>query len=223
MVTTLRTGRIAAAAITAPALALGIGSIAMANGSGGQIDFDELVFDGVLTSLSPDHYLGQGVFFGETPYIVDLTIGQPGQLGEFVIGGGTLDNALVLSSGIDQFFMDIYFVVPGTLAPATTDWFSVVAFDTDLGTQLGAIEAYDIDGTLIGFDDAVTDLSFMATLSLAIEGIHRIRLITDADGAFFDSLAFGKLVSASPGDIPAPASIVALALGGLLSRRRRRA
>jgi len=214
--------RIAASAIGTALLAV-MGTATAHAGSDGLITFDEIQFDGVLTTIAADHYLNQGVLFGDTPHLVDITLGQPDQIPQFVAGGGSLNNVLVLANSINQTFIDLFFVAPGTTAPAVTSWFSVLAFDTDIGTQLGAIEAYDIDGNLLGFADAVTDESFVGTLSLEFEGIHRIRLITDADGNMFDNIAFGALQAVSPGDIPAPGVLALMAIAGLAGRRRRRA
>ncbi|MBX3381323.1 MAG: PEP-CTERM sorting domain-containing protein [Phycisphaeraceae bacterium] len=97
--------------------------------------------------------------------------------------------------------------------------FSVLMNDTERGTLLGSVRAFDAKGNQIGL---VTDFTgpyntswfYQSTLALNIGGIRRIELMSDADGAVFDNITFTR--------IPAPSAASILGLGLLGAARRRR-
>jgi len=97
--------------------------------------------------------------------------------------------------------------------------FSVLMNDTERGSLLGSVRAFDASGNQIGF---VTDMTgayntswfYQSTLSLNIGGIRRVELKSDADGAIFDNVTFTR--------VPAPSAASLLGLGLLGAARRRR-
>lgn len=97
--------------------------------------------------------------------------------------------------------------------------FSVLMNDTERGTTLGTVRAYDAGGKLI---DYVTDTTgnyntswfYQNTLRIQAGGIRSVVLMSDADGAVFDNITFTR--------IPAPGAASLLGLGLLGAARRRR-
>jgi len=197
---------------TAAAVVLATGSA-----SAGFIDFDEVVFPGVLTTIDANHYASMGVVFHEDPHLVNMAIGSPGLLSTYVAGGGTLNNAIVLSTSINQTFLDISFFMPGTGQAAFTDSFSALFFDAEVGTELGYMEAYGLNGELLASVSMIAPPEMVDTLLIETVGIHRIRIGTDPDGNIVDNLSFGPLYA-----IPTPGVLALFGLVGLTGRRRRR-
>ncbi|MBX3390385.1 MAG: PEP-CTERM sorting domain-containing protein [Phycisphaeraceae bacterium] len=97
--------------------------------------------------------------------------------------------------------------------------FSVLMSDTERGSLLGSVRAYDANGKLI---DYVTDMTgnyntswfYQNTLRIQAGGIRSVVLMSDADGAIFDNITFTR--------IPSPGAMALLPFGLLgLARRRR--
>jgi len=97
--------------------------------------------------------------------------------------------------------------------------FSVLMNDTERGSLLGSVRAFDASGKQIGFVNDMTGAYntswfYQSTLSLSIGGIRRVELQSDADGAIFDNVTFTR--------VPAPSAASLLGLGLLGAARRRR-
>ncbi|MGH7242744.1 MAG: hypothetical protein ACREJD_04945 [Phycisphaerales bacterium] len=97
--------------------------------------------------------------------------------------------------------------------------FSVLMNDTERGTLLGRVRAYDVHGNLFAL---VTDMTgpyntpwfYQGTLQIPNGGIRFIELTSDADGAVFDNITFTRIPS------PAAAALLPVCLLGLGKRRR---
>ncbi len=167
------------------------------------IDFDALT---APTSVT-EQYAGQGVHFSTVP-VFDI--------------GGTFHNSVeVFGFGFAGY---------GTNAagmwgnPVTVTFdndvsnFSVLMADTEGGTFLGSVRAFDSGGNEVGFTSASTGgyntpFFYEQTLSLNVGGIRSVVLLTDSDGAVFDNLTFTR--------VPAPSTGALAVLGLGLVRRRR--
>jgi len=97
---------------------------------------------------------------------------------------------------------------------------SMTFADTELGSILGAMTAFDFSGHQIGFTNFVltpfTTYPGFSVLSLNMSGIHLIAFQTDGDGAVVDNLTFTT--------VPAPGALALLGLGlfGIGGLRRNR-
>ncbi|MBL8875501.1 MAG: hypothetical protein JNM86_06865 [Phycisphaerae bacterium] len=97
--------------------------------------------------------------------------------------------------------------------------FTVRFFDTDRGSLLGRVRAYNAQGLLMAH---VTDMTgnfnassfYENTLRVAVGGIRFIELTADADGAMIDSISFLR--------VPSPGALAALPVGLLALAKRRR-
>lgn len=97
--------------------------------------------------------------------------------------------------------------------------FSVVMRDTDRGTLLGRVRAFDARGNAMGhmtdFTGAFnTSWFYENTLRVDVGGIRYIELSSDADGAIVDNITFTR--------VPTPGALALLPLGMLKLARRKR-
>ncbi|MBS0187729.1 MAG: hypothetical protein JSS51_06650 [Planctomycetes bacterium] len=97
--------------------------------------------------------------------------------------------------------------------------FSVLMNDTERGTLLGSVRAYDASGHLIAMVNDMTGAYntawfYQNTLRIQAGGIRSIELSADSDGAVFDNISFTR--------VPAPgtAALLPVALLGLGRRKR---
>ena len=107
-----------------------------------------------------------------------------------------------------------------TFATLISD-FAVLMADTESGTFLGSVEAFDDQGRSVAYTQAYagtynTPWFFQQRLAIDAPGVRRIVLRTDADGAVFDNIAFTSIT------VPTPGSAGAIAAGMIISGRRRR-
>jgi hypothetical protein len=86
--------------------------------------------------------------------------------------------------------IEAFFVVPGTTTPATTDFVRILAFDSEVGSMLGYLYAYDSSNNLLDTEYRSTPASRGSYLEVEGAGIARIVIGTDSDGAEFDNLSF---------------------------------
>ena len=117
-------------------------------------------------------------------------------------GAHTPPNVGILNNEIPfNLLITATFVVPPSGMPGVTDQVEVVAFDTEVGSVLATMKAFDIDNNVI---DSVTVLApgaNRATIGVSGSGIHRVTLETDVDGASFDNFTFGEITA-----LPEPSS-----------------
>jgi len=168
------------------------------------INFENLAAPTSVTN----QYAPLGVHFSATP-VVDLKGVLHNTVEVFSYGGGAFGTrAAGLWGGPILITFD-----------SEVSNFSVLMNDTEGGTLLGSIRAFDSNGNLMGY---VTDMTgayntasyYQHTLALNISGIRSVVLMSDSDGAVFDNITFTR--------IPAPSAASLLGLGLLASGRRRR-
>ena len=178
------------------------------------INFDDFTVTGGTSFASSTRYQGIGAIFSRDIPIEHVAIAEPGNLADFVTLGGTTPNALALNTALGS-QIDLMFVLPGTFTPATTDSVQVLFFDTEIGSTLGTIQAFDINNNLIATRTMTTPASKGAVLEVNTSGITRVRFSVDADGADLDNLVFAP--------VPEPSSALMLVAGlgafGLFARR----
>ncbi len=109
----------------------------------------------------------------------------------------------------------IDFVVPGTEIPGTTDNVSVWMSDTEVGSLLGILDAYDADGLLLDHTEITTPGTREDVLNVEGEGIAYVLIRADIDGSVVDNIDIGI-------PVPEPATLSLLAVGALTLIRRRR-
>ncbi len=181
------------------------------------INFDELVPSaqpppGNAGLFPADQYFFDGILFDMSIQIQDVEASAPSFFNDFFLpGGGTGSNALALNNAwpIGDLKIAIgMFIVNETADPAVTDFVQVDAFDGNLGTSIGMLEAFDIGGALIESVSGVTDESRHARFTINAPGIASIRLTQDDDGGLFNNLTFN-----APVPIPEPGTFLLLAAG----------
>jgi len=173
------------------ALSLFFVPILMVSGTAiaGTINFDDYVFTPTVVYAAADRYQALGIIFGGEIPIANVVRLEPQNYQYFLNVGGTGPNAMCLSSstGIS---IEASFVVPGTTTPATTDFVRILAFDSEVGSMLGYVLAYDMAGSLIATSYRTTPSTRGGYLEVDGPGIASIVIATDSDGAEFDNLSF---------------------------------
>ncbi len=189
--------------LIAAALLAGCGTTA--NAGIVRINFEDLAAGTSVTS----QYAALGATFSTIPIVdangfyrnsVDVVSNQ---LGDFGANAGSLWQSVTAIS----FAEDV-------------SNFSVLIGDTEAGSLLASLWAFDAKGNQIGFVSRMTGSYntpwfYQETLSVNVGGIRRIEFRSDADGAVFDNITFAK--------IPAPGAASLLCAGLLGAARRRRA
>lgn len=168
------------------------------------INFEDLAAGSSLNS----QYAGLGVRFSMSPVVVEGTLRSSPEVISYVHGDfGTKAASLWPSPIIIAFDSDI-------------SNFSVLMNDTERGSLLGRVRAYDVQGQLMGYMDAVTGpyntvWFHQATLRIDGGGIRYIELSCDSDGAVFDNITFTR--------VPTPGAMALLPAGllGLAKRKRK--
>ncbi|MBL8887429.1 MAG: hypothetical protein JNK16_12280 [Phycisphaerales bacterium] len=168
------------------------------------INFENLAPGTALTS----QYAPLGVRFATTP-VAD--------------SGGVLRTSVEVLDFVQGGFRSNALWLAGNAITLTFDSdisdFSVVMRDTDRGSLLGRVRAFDALGNAMGH---MTDMTgafntswfYENTLRVATGGIRYIELTGDADGAIVDNITFTR--------VPAPGALALLPLGMLgLARRKR--
>jgi hypothetical protein len=111
------------------------------------------------------------------------------------------------------------FINPVTGGIMTTDSVSASFMDTEVGTILGTMRAYDNFGNLIAEATKITPASTFDTIAISVPGIASVYMTTDCDGAGIDTIRFAALNA-----IPAPGAMLLGGIGvgivGLMRRRR---
>jgi hypothetical protein len=186
---------------------------------GETIGFDDFDTGGGTAFAAANRYVSQGIVFSRTIPVEDVQAVEPAFFPTFLAQGGTPPNAMALTPVSPVGFLSINasFVVPGTATPGITDLVSVRVFDTEVGTTLGTLEAFNSSGVLIATDTATTPPSEAGTLEVAVPDIASVQFSSDSDGADFDNVSFDTPVAAA---VPAPlighGLRVVLAVAGLL-------
>lgn len=183
--------------------ALCIGPVA-ANAEIVTINFEDLAEGSKLTS----QYAGLGVHFSMSPVVVEGALRSSPEVISYVRGDfGTRAASLWPSPITIAFDSDV------------SD-FSVLMCDTERGSLLGRVRAYDVQGQLMGYMDAITgpyNTAWFDQSTLRIDGggIRYIELSCDSDGAVFDNITFTR--------VPTPGAMALLPAGllGLAKRKRK--
>jgi len=175
------------------------------------INFDDLPTGG-FTFVDSTRYQSTGVVFSrDIPIYSVAAVEADWWVQKFQAGGGTLPNVMALTSTYDsRLTIDMSFVVPGTTTPATTDFVSALFADSEVGSTIGLLEAFDINGSLIASTSPATPTSSTAILQISTPGIVRVRFTDVLDGVEIDNITFNT-------PVPLPSALVLLmsGLGGL--------
>lgn len=172
----------------------------------------------VASQLS-DQYLSSGVRFGSGSAfvaVVNLTSSGPNHAISNPNGiGGVSEGTLSYGTPIEMSFFDVF-----TGDAGVTDAVSIRG-DQIAIAGTATLTAFGLDGSLLGSVTA-NDVNGGLTLSLALAGIHRVRLSETSATIAFDNLFFNTPVG--PVRVPEPSSALLLGMGvlGLLAARRRR-
>ena len=109
-------------------------------------------------------------------------------------------------------------LVTATFAADVTD-VSALFSDTNVGTNLVTMKAFNASDALLGMTTVTTPAAQMATVGLSFAGIRKITLETDPDGTLFDDFTFTPSIT-----VPEPGTLTLFGFGlaGLGFARRRR-
>ncbi|MBN8734623.1 MAG: PEP-CTERM sorting domain-containing protein [Acidobacteria bacterium] len=195
------------------------------------IDFESSVASGTINgapenaaSIISTQFNGLGIVFGRAGESAGVSVTDAATLAlNGAQGAVGLDvNGLVpaFASGDIHF----YFVVPGTLTPATTDGLSFLIGDTDGDLDEWTIHTYDINGGSWGTQDG--SYNSLANFSAGGFEIHRVwieRTSAHDTGFAVDDIIFNTPVGEGGSAVPEPASaaLMALGLAGVVVARRR--
>lgn len=176
---------------TIAGLLLGASFSPLGIGQSNSIDFDDYPSGG-LTFAAASRYQALGIVFSrDIPIYSVAPVEATWWVNMFRAGGGSLPNVLPLSATVDpRLAIDVYFVVPGTSQPATTDLVSALFADSEVGSTIGRFEAFDADGHLITTQSPITPQSRTSVLQISAPGISRVRFTDVADGVEIDNICF---------------------------------
>jgi hypothetical protein len=144
--------------------------------------------------LSTQLQLSQGISFSSgVAYIAVVLLGVGhATSGPNGIGGVNASNQLSYGTAVTATF-----TVPGDPStPGVTDFVSVRG-DTAPGSGTATLQAFDINGNLLG-SDTKPDISGGLTLSLSIKGIHSIVVSETQANIAFDDFRFNSPIAAGP-------------------------
>ncbi len=159
------------------------------------IDLDDLPLAEAVVRFAPsNHYQAFGaVFSRDIPYSDRAWPSAPASY--WPSRGGSVPHFIVLNPPAPRDSIEIRFVIPGTTIPATTDFVRAQFGDTEDGSNIGLLEAFDSSGALLASRTATTPIEETLVLEVRASGIARVRFSTDTDGNVVDNIAFGSLTS----------------------------
>lgn len=178
--------------------ALMVGGVALGSAQT-TIHFDDFPVPGALAYAIKERYANTGAFFSEAIPVENVQDAEGPWYNTFLAGGGTGPNGLALSGGT-TLTISVNFRVPGTNYVGYVTSFKVDAFDTEVGSVVGSITGYDIQGQVVSLDQEFTPASNHALLSMNANRIHKIDLQMDSDGGVFDNLVFPRPFGHITGD-----------------------
>jgi hypothetical protein len=201
------------------------GLVAMGNSPGSTVP--------AAARLSTQFQATLGVTFASTGgFVAVVNHGAATPSAPNLIGGTTAAGALNYLQPITLRFFD----PTAPAEPATTDWFRIRGDLSVLNTGTGTVQAYAVDGTLLG-SQTLPDVSpgMVFTLAFAAPGIHRI-VVTETSGTVgWDNVEFqpvrraanyvaygvgcaGALgvpgLAAAPGSLPLPGAVFTATISG---------
>ena len=178
--------------------------------------FDSMGGPGEIRFVDAEAYRSWGLVFDRDIPVGDVFDLDTSKYSEFLELGGTDPYGMALTEQWGT-VIEGRFVDPVTLAPRTSDVLSMLFYDTNVGTNLGVLEAYDIHGDLISRISHVTPTALGQVFTVNGTGIHSFRISVDSDGSVVDNIQFLS--------VPAPGAVALLGMAGLVSGagRRRRA
>ena len=179
------------------------------------INFDDFAVTGSTSTAAANRYQGLGVIFAQPITVENVSVAEPGAYPAFLSIGGSGTNALPISGAAGS-SVSLSFVLPNTTTPAFTDSFQALFFDTEAGSSLGTLQAYDANNVLLASATMTTPATLGAVLQVNAPGISRIVLSTDADGADVDNFTFG-----TPVPEPSSALLLGMSLGATILGSRR--
>lgn len=162
---------------------------------------------------------------------IDASAGPVAVTSQFAGLGVSFSNLFVMESsapfvstapnvGVINDEVPFSLLVTATFSAAVSD-VSAVFFDSNVGTNLVTMKAFDAANALLGTTIATTPGSQMQVVSLSFAGTRRVTLETDADGSLFDDFTFTPAVA-----VPEPGMVALFGFGLAamgLGRRRKRA
>ena len=187
------------------------------------IDFDDYP-TGPLSFAPADRYQTLGVIFNRDIPVYSVAVLEPQWwVNKFENGGGSLPNVMGLSRSLDpRLSIDMQFVIPGTYIPATTDYVSVLLADSEVGSTIGLVEAFDINGNLLASLSPTTPQSSTRSIQFNMLGISMIRFTDVDDGVEIDNINFNT-PNTQPSPVPEPSTLLLLGSGflGVVGLRKR--
>ncbi len=165
------------------------------------VNFDDVIVKGGGQDFPNNQFVSKGVVFDQPIPLQDVQFLQPDFFENvFLPNGGSPPNALWLNTAT-IFQINADFVIPGTDTPAVTNLIQVRVFDGNVGTSLGTLRAFDVDGQLIDAVSNSTPPSQFDVYEIKAPGIARIELSQDSDGGLFDNLTFSTPIAGILGDV----------------------
>jgi hypothetical protein len=159
------------------------------------INFDDYP-SGSLSFASSNRYESVGVIFNRDIPLWSPEVVAPNWWVQIAIAGGvTLPNVLPLTDnpGAAGHSIEMFFVVPGTSIPATTDFFSCLLDDSEVGSGTGLVEAFDAGGNLLASTNPATPPSCTVPVEFHTPGIAMIRFTdSSGDGMEVDNITFNS-------------------------------
>ena len=167
----------------------------------------------LASQLSDDYLATTGALFSSTaPYVAVVTLGSGHAISApDGIGGVNATGGLSYASPIFVTFFEV-----GSGLPGVTDFVSIRGDQIAIAGS-ATLTAFGLDNSVIGSVTA-NDVSGGLTLSLALQGIHRVSVTETSATIAFDNLQFNAPVAVA---VPEPSSLILFATATLACAKLR--
>jgi hypothetical protein len=161
------------------------------------INFDDYP-SGSFSLASSNRYESVGVIFNRDIPLWSPEVVAPNWWVQIAAAGGvTLPNVLPLTDhpGAAGHSIEMFFVVPGRAIPATTDFFSCLLDDSEVGSGTGLVEVFDAYGNVLASTNPVTPSTGTVPIEFHLPGIASVRFTDSSyDGMEVDNITFNTPV-----------------------------